>query len=236
MVKQVNGLLIKYILAVSLLLIGFYGITSPPAISIIWDWANALGYIAACTILFLFIYTGQRRNFPSVSGKFFIDFHRHTGYVILVIITMHAGILLLKDPVLIEHLKITAPYYMLCGLFAFILMLIVTVSSFQSVRKLIWSDYKWFRIIHALIGVLIVLLIYIHIVKSRYYANSDWKTIVWTITCFLFIGFYVIEKTGDNDINKQVNRINKNTAMYLSYTGGALLCLIAWLIAYIHNS
>lgn len=100
---------------------------TPAAIDPAWDWANALGYLGLAVSLLLFVYAGRARAFPPYSGRFFANLHRDLGYIALLLIGAHVVILLVREPLLLEHLKPTAPLHMLAGLLALILLMLLAL-------------------------------------------------------------------------------------------------------------
>jgi hypothetical protein len=147
----------------------------PPQVNRLWDWANAMGYLAVAISLLLFVYKGRAHVFPTYSGRFFANFHRDLGYIIVLLLAGHVGVLLVAEPLLLEHLKPTAPLHMMSGLLALVLMLLLVCTSIPVVRRRLWPDYHLFRHIHGLVAVAIVLLVFFHVLVSGFYLNSEWK-------------------------------------------------------------
>ena len=147
----------------------------PPPVYALWDWANAMGYLALAIALFLFVYRGRAHTFPPFSGRFFANLHRDLGYIALLLLAGHVGVLLVKEPLLLEHLKPTAPLHMMSGLLALVLMLLLVCTSIPTVRRRLWPNYYLFRHLHGLVAVAIILLVFFHVVPSGFYLNSPWK-------------------------------------------------------------
>ncbi len=148
---------------------------APPGISPAWDWANGVGYLALAIYLLLFVYRGRAHRFPAYSGRFFANLHRDLGYIAMLLLAAHVGTLLLIEPLLLEHLKPTAPLHMLAGLLALILMLLLVCFSVPTLRRQLWPDYHLFRKMHAVVAVAIVALTAFHVYGSGFYLNSTWK-------------------------------------------------------------
>jgi predicted ferric reductase len=194
--NQIN----KQVLSFSAVL--FAGIISPVAlvylwpvpagINLVWDWANSFGYLSLAICMFLFIYRGRARAFPAFSPRFFANLHRELGYLSLCLLFAHVGMLLLTEPLLLEHLKPTAPLHMLAGVFAFILILLLVTSSVPAARRRLWPDYHVFRHIHAMLAVSIVALIAYHVLGSSFYLNSRWKIVLASTVSLGILIYYLI--------------------------------------------
>jgi DMSO/TMAO reductase YedYZ heme-binding membrane subunit len=224
------------ILVLSASLIVFLIFTPSPSVHILWDWANAIGYIGSGFILMLFIYTGPRRRYQQYASKFYNALHQHLGIIAFVLILLHIGILLLHDPVLIEHLKLTAPYYMLSGLLASVLLAILTISSLQSIRRKIWSKRTSFRSLHAIGGIGVLLLAGIHIINSQYYANTSLKIMVLIAISVLIFSVYLLNKFKRYNFNEPPKQLNSTAPIIISYTSFLILLCVTLVYAYSHNS
>jgi hypothetical protein len=147
----------------------------PPPVYWAWDWANTMGYLALAISLFLFVYRGRTHTFPPYSGRFFANLHRDLGYIALLLLAGHVGVLVVEEPLLLEHLKPTAPLHMMSGLLALILMLLLVCTSIPTARRRLWHNYYLFRHLHGLVAVAIILLVFFHVLVSGFYLNSWWK-------------------------------------------------------------
>jgi hypothetical protein len=200
-----------------------------PAVNLLWDWANAMGYCALAVALMLFVYTGRPRAFPAFSGRFFANLHRDFGYITLALVVGHIGILLYDQPLLLEHLKITAPVHMLAGLASAVALLVLVVSSITSLRRYLWRDHQRFRGFHAWLSIAVVLLLLVHVVGSAYYLNSVWKMAICLTAGAIVLGLYLDKRYVHLKHDRTVTR-HRNTAHYapfLTYGSVALVLLIS---------
>ncbi len=154
---------------------------APAPIYTLWDWANVMGYMVLTLSLLLFVYRGRARSFPAFSGRFFANLHRDLGYIAMLLLTGHVAVLLWVEPLLLEHLKPSAPLHMLAGLFALLFMLMLVISSVPFLRRRLWPDYHRFRSVHALFAAVILGLTIYHVVMSGFYMNSEWKLAVLAV-------------------------------------------------------
>jgi len=200
-----------------------------PAAGLAWDLGNALGYLAVATCLLLFVYRGRPRRFPPFGGRFFAGMHRHLGFVALLLTSCHVGLLLLAEPLLLEHLKPSAPAYMLAGLLASMLLLAVVITSITAIRRRIWGDYHRFRWLHGLLGVACLVLIGWHVGGSAFYLNTPAKLAVALLALIVVLGSYRRESSLGRQRRPAPRRIPGATphAAALSYGAAALVALLA---------
>jgi hypothetical protein len=209
---------------------------SAVTVHFIWDFANTIGYVASFFILALFVYTGQRRSHQKYSSRFYNNFHRHLGLATLLLVTLHVAILLWFDPVLIEHVKITAPLYMLSGLLAAVLIVILTFSSFQSTRKLIWDKYTSFKFIHGICGIGILLFSAIHIYYSQYYMNSLSKIIILgALTSLITVTYFYFKHSSSRYSNSPL-QIKSVTPGLICYGSCFILIGVAFVVNFLINN
>lgn len=205
---------------------------TPQPIYTLWDWANVMGYLVLALALLLFVYRGRARSFPAFSGRFFANLHRDLGYIALFLLTGHVGLLLWAEPLLLEHLKPTAPLHMLAGLFALLFMIVLVISSVPFLRRRLWPNYHSFRRLHALFAAAILGLVIYHVVMSGFYMNSRWKLAVLAgVACYVATSAVRRERTV---LLSGIIRI-RNSASYshmISYCV-TLLVLLASLFALI---
>jgi hypothetical protein len=202
---------------------------SPPGISVIWDLANATAYLAVSICMLLFIYKGRARAFPPFSGRFFANLHRDFGYIVALLLVTHVGLMLLAEPLLVYHLKPTAPLHMLSGLIALALMLLLVVCSIPTIRRRLWSNYHLFRHMHAVIAVAALALTCHHIIVSGFYLNSPWKIFFVSVIALGVLLYYV---TGNYPLMSSTAHRLKNSGRYshlISYgcvTVALLICTV----------
>ena len=201
----------------------------PAPLGFYWDLANGMGYLSLALCLLLFIYAGRARRFPPYSGRFFANLHRDLGYIALATAVAHAGLLLYREPLLLEHLKPTAPLHMLAGTLGLVLMTLLVGSSLPRLRRRLWSDYHRFRHLHAVVSVCVVALSLYHVIQSGYYLNREWKLgLLLLVVAFILIAYGVRQHGA---VAGGVDR-TRNSARYshlISY--GALLLALALVAA-----
>lgn len=210
---------------------------APPGVSWWWDGANAFGFLALACILLLFVYAGRPRNFPPFSGRFFANLHRDLGYLALLFTLAHVLILLVREPLLLEHLKLTAPWYMLAGLAAAVLTLVLVLSSITSLRRGMWRDYHLFRQVHGWMSMAIVALLLYHAWGSAFYLDSPLQ-----MGLVLALGaaavLHYLTRGLRQPVTPNARERHRDSARFshlVSYGSAALLFLVVALFVYLHN-
>ena len=219
------------LLFASCVLVPLFLLCLPPAfpvVSLVWDWANGLGYLCLGLSALLFIYTGKPAHFPPFSGRFFANLHRDLGYLCLITAVAHILLLLAIEPLLLEHLKLTAPLYMLCGLVAAVLLFLLVLSSLTPVRRYLWQHYYRFRHHHAVISTAFVVLLLVHVVGSGYYLNAAWK--VATLVLF-FSAVIIVYNAGKHRYRGSHLLVRlRNTQRYASLVSYGVVLLLSILM------
>lgn len=202
-----------------------------PAVNLLWDWSNALGYVALSLGMLLFVYAGRPRSFPPFSGRFFANIHRDFGYIALALVVFHIALMLYDQPLLLEHMKPTAPVHMLAGLVSAVLMLLLVMTSITPLRRRLWSDYQRFRVFHAWLSIAALLLLLVHVVGSGYYLNSVWKMALCLLIAAVVLGQYLDTRFVHLRHDRSVKRL-RDTSHYshlVSY-GSVVLVMTASLV------
>ncbi|MCP3674892.1 MAG: hypothetical protein GY829_10550 [Gammaproteobacteria bacterium] len=210
-----------------LLLTIFY---AAPIAGFVWDFANALGYVAVGYFLLLFIFSGKPKTYPLFKGHFFTRFHRDLGFGAFFLTFMHIAILLIKEPLLLEHLKLAAPWYMLSGLVASLIMILIIISSLVRYRGRIWKDYHRFQWVHKWGSIIFCLLIGYHIIGSGFYMNSHYKVILLSIICLVTLIYYVRDQKAKTVDNQARVKSSKYTPTWISISVVILFSMATFLL------
>jgi len=208
----------------------------PPRINLAWDWANYMGYLALAIGLFLLVYRGRAHTFPPYSGRFFANLHRDLGYIAVLLLGGHVGMLLVEEPLLLEHLKPSAPLHMLSGLLALILMLLLLGTSIPTVRRRLWPNYHLFRHIHGLVAVAIALLAFYHVLVSGFYLNSPWKVGLLSATVLALLSYYARAKYQLVANDRLRVRDSARYSHLISYGATALALMLCLALALLSSS
>ncbi|WP_374438895.1 ferric reductase-like transmembrane domain-containing protein [Pseudomonas panipatensis] len=152
-----------------------------PGVAAAWDFANVAGFIAGALFLLLFGYTGRPLAQPRHDGKFFMVLHRDLSFAAAVLLAAHVGVLLWDEPLVLDELRPGAPWHMLAGTAATLLLLAIVPLSLPAVRRRLWRKHQDFRRLHYLGCALIVLLGALHMIGAGYYSGAPWKAALWCL-------------------------------------------------------
>jgi hypothetical protein len=141
----------------------------------IWDGANAIGFAAAALLIFLHIETGAARNRPVPHAAFHARLHSNVAVMGLVLVVVHVGALLLDDSVTIEYWKLSAPHYMLAGIFGLVVMSAIVASAYPKPRRLLFESPAQFRRVHGAASLVLTALVAWHVAGSALYLDTRLK-------------------------------------------------------------
>lgn len=159
-------------------IVAMIGLPPVPASNLAWDGFNGLGFAASLTIVGCCWLAPSRH-----AGYSFLGLRAHAGLslLVLVAVTVHAVGLLLTNEVAIEYLKWRAPAYMHAGNAAFVLLLLVALSSIKRIRRVLHSNFDGFRRVHRILSALLVGLAGWHVIGSGFLsASGHGVTTAWT--------------------------------------------------------
>ncbi len=162
----------------------------PRAIDFWWDFAMALGILAASSLALL----------PLLSARWWAPQHRATGFLRLIqathrslaylgtaLVLAHVGLLILLEHRVIEYLKLGAVAPMMAGLLGTVLSVFLIVSSLYR-EAWRWSYQSW-RYWHAGLSVMAIGCIGWHLLGAGYYYDNGgrrvallWLLLVPTLT------------------------------------------------------
>ena len=145
-----------------------------------WDFSMALGFSGLAIMGIQFILTARFRR---ACAPFGIDivyyFHRFLAVIGVTLIFVHILIVWVINPALLSVLNpFAAPWFMTMGVTAFLLFIVVIVTSLW--RKQLRIEYDHWRVWHAVLATAAVLLAVLHIEGVGYYINAPIKRVLWT--------------------------------------------------------
>lgn len=144
----------------------------------LWEWAQALGYLAVVSAALLFVYRHRPAVFPRFRSVYFTYLHRDLGMMTCALVIAHLGVLLFAEPLLIEHLTLTAPWHMLSGIAATVLLVPLGIGALPAVRQRLWGGRRRFRRWHLRLSLVFAALLLHHIVGSGGYINHASQVLV----------------------------------------------------------
>jgi Class III cytochrome C family/Ferric reductase like transmembrane component len=144
-----------------------------------WEVAQALGALAVAGCLFLCL----RPVRPRIHGSRPLSLRNHelAGWLVLLVVVVHALLLLRVDRSVIEHVRWTAPLYEWAGILGVLLLLLLTAPSTGAIRGRLWSRHRNFQALHVGMSCLLVALICVHVVTTNRYVHGPVRTASYLI-------------------------------------------------------
>ena len=162
------------IVATVLITVGFFYLAPyPPQNPLWWDFLMAVGMLGLGLLLAAPLVTPRvwvEMSGDMRDGRYVFDFHRAVSYLAIGLCLIHAVGLLVLDATVVEYLKITAPWQMLAANLALILLVAILLTSVWRVRFGI--RYRGWRVSHAVLSTIVLLLVAWHVVGAGYFVNS----------------------------------------------------------------
>jgi len=157
-----------------------------------WELSEILGLAATLACLVLCACPVRpRQGTPPVLLS--LARHETLGWIALGWAALHILVALIADQTIVEYLKLTAPLYQLAGIAAFILMLVLAVSSVAASRRRLWRSHRGFQATHIACGCLALALLAAHVITAGRYtpgfgrrllfvavAAGVWADAAWT--------------------------------------------------------
>ncbi|MEZ5550767.1 MAG: ferric reductase-like transmembrane domain-containing protein [Pseudomonadales bacterium] len=141
-----------------------------PAAGFGWDALNGLG-ISALALLIALAWDAES---PSRTVR--LRLHQNLALGALVLVTAHSVGFLLFDPLLLEHLKPTAPVHMLIALAALLIIVILGITSFPGIRHRIYAGFRNFRRWHIALSLLALAGSLWHLLGIGSTFQGPWRT------------------------------------------------------------
>jgi hypothetical protein len=153
-----------------------------PQNGVYWDLAMVVGSLAAGLMIAVPIvsprvwlhYGGNARALRAL-----LYLHHDVSYAIVILLLLHVLGLVYLDPTVIEYLKLSAPWSMLAGLIAALLVLVLVISSRYRI-SLNLRYAKW-RTLHVGMSVVAMVLMTFHIIDAGFFVNSPLKKIIFLL-------------------------------------------------------
>lgn len=154
-------------------------------------WAGTLifcltlsGYGAVLATLYLFVSPLRLRQFMP-GGALPLTEHRRIGTAALILTLLHSVGYLVAEPTTWSELSPAAPLFMLAGLAALIILLLLSVTSRHDPRLRL-SRSRWgFRGLHLILSMMLLLLMTMHIGAAGLALDAPWKNALWALLAAL---------------------------------------------------
>ena len=142
--------------------------------------ADLLGWCSFVLLLLLLLLPLRRRRIE-VPPLIAHSAHRHAGYLMLVLVIVHAAAGLLGEPETIEYWLPTAPLYMLLGQASAIALIALSWMAVLAVRARRSGAGPNFQRTHLLLSFVVLALSLAHVAGSAAIAFSPWRLMPWAI-------------------------------------------------------
>lgn len=185
--------IVVYFLLVSFPLIVLLAAPGPAGLGFWWDLSMGLGFGGLAVTGAQFWLTAR---FKRASAPFGLDilyfFHRWAAVGGVLLVLGHFAVLRVTAPEsLVPVLPPAAPWHMTAGRLALLLLIALVVTSLW--RQPLRLEYDRWRIAHAVMAVLVVVLAVWHVAGTGYYSGATAKAGVWVgyMVGWLMLGAYV---------------------------------------------
>jgi predicted CXXCH cytochrome family protein len=105
--------------------------------------------------------------------------HEVLGLIALGAAALHILLAVVTDHMVVDYLKLTSPLYQLAGMAAFVVLLVLAVTSAASLRRRLWRSHRDFQATHIIFGCLLTALLGAHVVTTGRYAGGYGRRIVF---------------------------------------------------------
>lgn len=121
-------------------------------------------------------------RFSSVNAPYGLDavlqYHRAISFVALAFVLAHPTIIMIRDTAQLELLNpVTAPWRARFGLASVVALVLLIATSVWRTRFRL--AYEWWRVLHGVLAVAIVVTALLHIEGVGYYVDGPWKRGFW---------------------------------------------------------
>ena len=130
-----------------------------------WELGNGFGFVCFAALLYLTL------EGCSVGGGR-LRYHRLIGYLALFTLVAHSLWFLLGDPIVVEYLKPGSAVYMVLGLFALALCLILVLTSIINARQKVYHGHTAFKLWHRYMAISLLFMSAAHIALSGFYFDT----------------------------------------------------------------
>lgn len=137
-----------------------------PAAGFLWDFFNGLGFCGLAVLIAL----AWDSESPARNPR--LRLHRNLAVVSSILISGHVLGFVVWDPTVIEYLKLRAPLYMLAGIGGYLLVVLATVSSFPTPRRVLYRGFSRFRQWHLIVSVAAILTSVWHVLGTNFVING----------------------------------------------------------------
>ena len=143
-----------------------------------WEFSEILGFAATLACIALCgCPVRPRQSAPPVQLS--LGRHERLGWIALGAAALHILLAVVADHTVLEYLKFTSPLYQVAGIAAFVVLLVLVVTSLASLRRRLWRSHRDFQATHIILGCLLVALLAAHVISAARYTGGYTRRIVF---------------------------------------------------------
>ena len=151
----------------------------------------ALGFVGLTQIGIQFILIGRFKPLTYPYGMdVVLKYHRQIAVVATLFVLVHPALILIEHPARLALLNpFGGTWASKAGLLAVVLLLALIITSVW--RERLRLSYETWRVLHTLMGVLILVFSQLHVSLAGLYVNTVWKQLLWIASSTVLVGLVV---------------------------------------------
>lgn len=153
----------------------------PPSRGFWIEFSAALGFVGFAMMVVQFALTARFKPLGAPFGNdTILQFHRQTGIIAVVLVLAHPVIAILTNPRFIEFYdpRVNAPR---AGALSIVTVALVLLILLTLRRRSFGISYERWRLIHGVLGILVVTIGLAHIMMVGYSLTTLWKQALWVL-------------------------------------------------------
>ena len=105
--------------------------------------------------------------------------HEIFAWLTLAAALVHVLLLPLSDRRVVEHLKLTTPWYEWAGMLALVILLLLTLPSVDGIRRRLWSRHRNFQALHVGIACILIPVLAAHVLATNRYVHGRGRVLIY---------------------------------------------------------
>jgi DMSO/TMAO reductase YedYZ heme-binding membrane subunit len=143
-----------------------------------WEFSEIAGFagLLACLALCACPVRPRESTPPALLS---LGRHEILGWMALGAAGLHVAWALVADHMVFAYLKPTSPLYQLAGIVAFVMLVILVVSSLPGSRRRLWRRHRNFQATHIVFGCIMTVLLAAHVVTAGRYIGGYGRRLLY---------------------------------------------------------
>jgi len=154
-------------------------------VTAIWDFGATAGMFGFLALLCVFTISARPAGWPACGGKFYMVLHRWLGTGALIATVLHVIAMFCATPAMLRYIEVGAPWYMLAGVAAAIVLALTSIGAFPSPRKAVFRTVGMFRRWHFGAGVVTLALTTWHVLGTGFHVGTTARMAVCALAVLL---------------------------------------------------